>query len=316
MALSAAKQTQRICDQCGVAFLPASWCTKACSDACRLARKRALDKARDAARAQRPPSIATVFLVRQRSHDWAAAHRNVRATNHWLAGAPPFHTHLPGVAMTVAYDPLPTWPIELRNTTGLHGALTMVLGLAHMPRFANFALIPWQSGWSVYWFREDGARFAGASIEGALFDRPTRFRFGSAVRFRSPQVPRRGRQRIRIDTVTPVVIRANGGTDPCLRPTASHLRSAIGVEFLRRLAPSPEWEKYVSDRLLLETVLVATQPVTVPFGGKFGPVRGWEGHVVLEVNAVARWLLEVAARMGFGGRTALGCGRIRITEVP
>lgn len=314
MALGEAKQIARPCEHCGGTFTPVTWCAKTCSDECRRQRKSAMGTEREKARS-RQLTVAESLGARERNAVWAAAHRACEKQNPWLAGAPPYHTHLPGGAMTVAFDPLPRWPLELRNTPGLHGALTALGGVGHGARFPAFALIPWLSGWAVYWFRDECLDRANKRVSGALFDRPTQFAFGPLVRFRSPRVARRGRQRVRIDTITPIVIRSNGGATPCVRPAASNLVSAIGAEFLHRLAPSPEWDRYVAERIRMEMVRVDTQPATVRFGGKYGLVRGWEGSVIVEVNAVARWLLEVASRVGLGGRTAFGCGRIRITEV-
>lgn len=326
MSLGEAKRIERTCEQCGAKFLPASWCSRTCSDACRRSRKKSLDVARVKTRA-RPASIELTLAARHRNATWCAANRACEKQNQWLAGAPPYHTHLPGVATTLAVHPLPRWPIELRNTPGLHGALTNVLATPHRPRFPNFALIPWQAGWSVYWFHEDGGRLPNQHFNGALFDVPTVFSLGPPVRFRAPQVVRRGRQRVRLDIITPVIIRATdrgplGGRPPCVRPTAANLISAIGAELPHRLMPDPHrvpesqhWVEYVRDRVRLEIVETHTEPAYVPFGGKYEPVKGFQGHVIVEVNAVARWLLEVAARMGLGGRTAFGCGRIRITEV-
>jgi hypothetical protein len=56
-----------------------------------------------------------------------------------------------------------------------------------------------------------------------------------------------------------------------------------------------------------------TEREEVLLRGKVGPVRGWSGSVVVETNAVGRWLLECAGRgLGLGGRTAFGFGRVRV----
>ena len=50
--------------------------------------------------------------------------------------------------------------------------------------------------------------------------------------------------------------------------------------------------------------------------GGDGRVRGWEGSLVIETNAVGRWLLEVAARgWGLGGRVAMTFGRVRVEDL-
>jgi hypothetical protein len=79
-------------------------------------------------------------LSRERNREWCAEHRSVTRRNAWLAGAPPFASHLPGVTMSIAVAPAPKWPIALRNARGLHGAMTAILDVGHQPRFATFAM--------------------------------------------------------------------------------------------------------------------------------------------------------------------------------
>ncbi|GAC1577381.1 MAG: hypothetical protein NVS3B20_08750 [Polyangiales bacterium] len=69
------------------------------------------------------------------------------------------------------------------------------------------------------------------------------------------------------------------------------------------------------DQIKIEIRDSDTNVERVRIGSKWGVVNGWRGSVVLECNAVAHWLIEAAARgPGLGGRTALGFGRIRVTE--
>jgi hypothetical protein len=65
----------------------------------------------------------------------------------------------------------------------------------------------------------------------------------------------------------------------------------------------------------LEILDARTAYTEVPVGGKYaderrGTIGGWQGQVVIEANAVAAWLLLCAARVGLGGRTALGFGSV------
>ena len=232
----------------------------------------------------------------------------------WSLGAPAPWTHIPGGACAISVTPHPKWPIELRNTRGLHGAISTILGElgeAHHTHFPLFALIPWKSGWAVHWNTEGGARLTGGTFEAALFDRPTRFHFGPLVRLRAPTGIRRARQRVRLDTVTPAIIRNDGGAVPCTRPTALSIVSALTGSYQWRLGI----KHLRAEDLCVELVDAATSPSRTPLGGKYGDVPGWDGSVTLDVNAPARWLLEVASRIGFGGRTAFGFGRIRVTGV-
>jgi hypothetical protein len=224
--------------------------------------------------------------------------------------------------MTMAFDPAPEWPMQLRNARGLHGALTALRGKRH-DRFPAWSLSPWRAGWAVYVADFVEARaWASHSLNGTLWDRPTTFSFGALARLRAPVNVKRGRSRVRVDALTPIVTRSMGGANPCTRPTSDTLRGALDGELLYRLSPTHRhnapnedaWTKWVRPRVQIEMVERHTEPVHTPLGGKYGDVAGWQGYVVVDVNAVALWLLFATERaMGFGGRVAFGFGRIRVT---
>ena len=260
-----------------------------------------------------PRSPAASLAARDRNARWCAEHRACTNRQPWLAGAPPFAPHLPGASMSISVQPAPKWPIEMRNTRGLHGAMTAILDIGHMPRFPLFALRPWKSGWAVHWWHPSGVALAGKTVHGTLYDRPTVFTFGPAFRLRAPTVRRRGHQRVRLDVITPVIFRTQGGARECVRPTGDAFLGTLGGEWLTRFGLAWMRER---DLIRVETVDVRTQPVRVHMGDKYGTVAGWEGSVDLDVNAPARWLLEVGARTGLGSRTAFGFGRIALTELP
>lgn len=262
------------------------------------------------------------LVNRARNARWCAEHRNCRQQRPWLAGMPPYGEHLPGGAMTIAFDPQPRWPMQLRNARGLHGALTTLRGGPH-ERYPAWSLRPWLGGWAVYVADTGEARvWAGNTLNGALWDRPTAFQFGPLVKLRAPAVPKRGGSLVRIDAITPIVTRSMGGLNPCTCPTVDTLRGALSGELLYRLSPTHRdeapgedaWTQWVRPRVQVELVERHTEPARTPLGGKFGVVEGWQGHVVLRVNAVAYWLLLATERAtGFGGRVAFGFGRIRVT---
>lgn len=224
----------------------------------------------------------------------------------------------------MSFDPRPHWPVELRNARGLHGAITALRDRGH-ERFPAWSLFPYQNGWAIYFASTDEARgWAASCVNGALWDRPTTFSFGPLVRLKSPVVPKRGRSLVRVDTITPVVTRSMGGTNPCTCPTTDTITGALAGELLYRLSPSHRddapgedvWSQWVRPRVAVELVERSTEPAHTPMGGKYGSVAGWQGHVVLRVNAVAYWLLLATERAtGFGGRVAFGFGRVRVTPV-
>lgn len=257
-------------------------------------------------------SAVTIAKNRERNRRWCAEHRSVRNRNVWLLGPPPFPTHLPGGGFELHVSPAPQWPIELRNTRALHGMVTALLGMDHHPTVPGFTIVPWPRGcgWGVYSQHDEAVRrVAGKAHEAVLFDRAMTVTCGPLARIRAPVIARRGRRRVRIDAITPVLVRAD--TDSMYTaPTAANLLSTISAWLPRRIGLQLDGAD-----VALDMVYSDTQPETVPTGGKFGNTRGWTGHVIVETNAVGHWLLEVGARIGVGGRVALGMGRVRVSEV-
>lgn len=289
------------CVGCGVPIIPVAPGQRTCG----------APRCREAARVLTPAQQAAKI---ERSRAWAAEHRGCSKAKPWLRGAPPHLPYLPGGGMTLSVSPTPRWPIEHRNIRALHGMMTMTVGLAHQ-RWPEWSLIPWPEGcgWGVY-LRQDqvARRIAGRTIEGRLYDRDVTIKTGPLVRIKAPAPGRRGRQRIRLDTITPVVIETEGRTVTRTMPTVTSIWNALTQSLPDRLGLVGLDKQMV----VLEVVSHETQTETVPLGGKGGPVKGWAGSVVLEVNAVTRWLLEAAARgPGLGGRVAFGFGRIRVGEV-
>lgn len=212
--------------------------------------------------------------------------------------------------MSIDISPHPRWRVEHRNVRALHGMLSTITG-SHTGRWPRFALVPWPSpfGWAVYLRLDDDARLlANQKLAARLFDANVRVHFGPLIRLKSPSVRKRGHRRLRIDAITPVCIRQTDG-EMYTAPTTETIMSAIGVEFPSRVG----LQSGDVARLRLELIERHTMPAMVPVGGKYGAVRGWVGHCLVETNAVGEWLLRAAERVGLGGRTAFGFGRIRVT---
>lgn len=252
---------------------------------------------------------------RARNAAWARASGRVRSGNPWLLGPPAYGPYLPGAGCEIAISPAPRWPVLHRNVRALHGVLSHLLGEPHGHLDPAFAVVPWSShlGWGVWFWGDLWQRFACRRFEVHLFNQDCLIRFGGAHRVKAPAV-RRGRRRVRIDAITPVCVRNhNNHANERLSytaPTEGNLRSTLCLLLPRRLGVQVD-----EGSVLLDLVERRTQAETVRMGGKQGVERGFVGHLIVEANAPARWLLACAERVGLGGRTAFGFGRIRVTEV-
>lgn len=249
---------------------------------------------------------------RERCRRWAGVHRGCTESHPWLLGPPPFAPYLPGCAATITLTPEPRWPVALRNARALHGVLTKLSDRPHDAHLPGWSLFPYADGWAVYWQIPEGEPLVAARAHRVnVFNGDRMLTFGPLLRVKAPTVRRRGHQRVRVDAITPVVVRSMGGRVARLTPDAPSIISALTRFYPQRLGL-----EIPPEHVCVEVLSHETFQEVVPVGGKWGLVRGWVGHCVLEVNAVARWLLECADRgLGLGGRTALGFGRVRVTEV-
>lgn len=236
----------------------------------------------------------------------------------WEEPPPAYPTHLPGVALPLRVVTPSGTELQVRHehVRVLHALVTRLLG-PHSgtgPDFSMLCTSAAPSGWGLYVpDEEQGRALAGRSVAGHLFGAPVQLAvIGRLAKLRAPSA-RAGRSVVRVDALTPVVTRSDGG--PAReRPSASSLWNAITASLPARLGVAID-----RSRVKLWLLAAHTEPASVDLGGKIaggGVVRGWIGDVVLEVSPLARWLLECASRIGLGGRTAFGFGRVVVTEMP
>jgi hypothetical protein len=283
-----------VCEQCGIEYVATASHQRFCSTRCNW---RACDDRRRAM-----PSY--VAWNRER----CKMYRGSSGAQPWLLGAPAFGPYLPGGACSITLSR----SVPLHDLRHLHGALTVAIGEKHDTTIPGFALMPWCNGWAAYLHSEAACAIAGTTRVIRLGGESATMTTGSLARLRTPKIARRGRQRVRIDAITPVVIRSMAGKTSRTAPTASNLQSSLAITMASRLGFNMPPES-----VCIEIVECDTLPETVGGLGKFGGdgrIRGFVGSMVVECNAVSRWLLECAGRgMGLGGRTALGFGRVRVT---
>lgn len=302
--------------------IKANWfCGNECRTQCTTARRRLYDRRRNATPHRRSYKRAwcnqpeRVDARREYARRWRAEQR--AKADPWWCAAPECGPTLPCVSLDLSFSPAPKWPLDLRNMRGVHGALTTLfdgaLGLRHRPRWPTFA--PRLHGPDtlrvIVWDRA-ALDLCGSAYEGALYDRPTRFRVEDAVEVAAPVVTRCGRQRVRLTAITPVVISKNANAGPETRPSADAIRHSLSQEFLARLGLDIAEHR---DRVMVEVISSRTEAVRCDLRGKYPPFHGWTGDVELEVNAPALWLLLAAEKVGMGSRTGFGLGQVVVTEL-
>lgn len=237
----------------------------------------------------------------------------------WAAPPPEWAGSLPGAVLPIDIVPRLTAPDRLGHA--FHGALTALLRRTqgHDSSRPEWSLLlvgsATSSGWAVWLPEErDVEMLRGRTFEAHLRGVPVRMTFGAhaALRLKPPAVTQVGRHRVRMTTITPVCMRGRGAPGRVSCPHTPTIWTALGMvaERIGLRVDDPS-------RIGVVRVSHATEPVTVTLN----PTRNvyttsWEGDVVLEVNPLARWLLEVASRIGLGGRTAYGLGRIAVRDEP
>lgn len=254
-------------------------------------------------------SVVEIARNRERNAKWCAEHRGVKERNPWLIGAPPFSSFLPGRGVGIQVLTRLRFPLDVRNARLVHALVTACIGKPHPAHAPGFSLVPWSGGLGVYVHGEDWQQIAGQTVGAAIADQPVQVRFGPVWRMLAPKV-RRGHQRVRVTSYTPVVWR-NSGARYITDVTAEHIIASLRGSLAERLGASVRTED-----LRVEVLGETTEIVRTDLGGKYGAIPGWRGTVDLEVNAPARWLLECAARgWGLGGKTAFGFGRVSVNAL-
>lgn len=286
------------CD-CGVSFQKRSHQHKFCSDRCRY-------RYHDS---HNPNHVANNRLRCQR---WAAANRGVKRAQPWLLGPPPVESLLPAAGMSISVSPHPKWPLVLRNTRALHGLMTTLNDKPHLPNHPRWALVPLptQFGWgALFDDPADAERLASRRFDALLFDVPVRVTMGPIARVKNPLIAKRGRRPVRVDCITPAIIR-NSGKVSYTVPTADNIKCSLLQMLKNRVGLAVEPETLCMDMVIRETS--ATNAV---LGGKYPDVGAFTGGLVLSCNAVGHWALKVAESYGLGSKVAFGYGRIRVSEV-
>lgn len=239
------------------------------------------------------------------------------AKDRWLTPPPSWEGSLPGTVLPLHLTPEFTAPLKLG--TGLHAVLTRILRdrQGHGPT-AEWSLLfvgteKSPSGWAVWIPKaEDVEAIRGKPYLVSLRGRSCTLIAGEKIsmRLRAPVVTEVERHRVKLTTITPVNIRSNG---KAVRPAPSTPSLWTALQNVAERIGLP-----IADPTEIGVLVIShnTEPVRVTLNqAKNLTTVGWMGDVYLDVNPLGRWLLEVAARLGLGGRNAYGLGRIELSPM-
>jgi hypothetical protein len=213
-------------------------------------------------------------------------------------------------------------PFRLRL---LHGALHRRLEVGHRAHEAAFALRP-RAG-EVWLVTRDETVLSRLSSHTAVLgssERVVRVEVGARAKLRPPPARPAGQYRVRVRVVTPLVLKRIELTDGRRIERLRDAPESLTQHLLRvgdrlRVSHRPLAAAVVAHDV--ERVLDSDGAEGVRVGGHLrfeheqGRVAALVGVMDVECNGPARWLLDCAALVGLGGKTAFGFGAVRVEDV-
>jgi hypothetical protein len=261
--------------------------------------------------------------TRVRTRARQAVMRDLRASvlgdagDPWAISSPSYDARLPERCHRIEIEGAPAWLCTLDAANAMHAVLELI---SREPGHRHHRAL-WPDAAARCWWAtvpaSDGRRaLGGYRYPHAVAGQRRVVSLGPAITLRTPPPLAAGRYRVRVEALTPVVIRANAGRYTRTEPDAGNIASALGYTLAPRLGlPAVPPEMIACD---LATRATAPAALRVDRRGRIGGdgvVRGWVGAIEVECSALAAWLLACAAALGLGGRTAYGFGRVRVGEV-
>ena len=326
-------ETLARCGVCGAPYVPVSAAHLYCTDRCRYAAKCA-----------RPSWIAAQSIRSARAYERDTSYRQARralvragidpdtrpeilvlrgrgVVEGWREeiGLPcrragrrqrEYPTHL-GTYYALDMRPRPE-AITLRHTRLLHGIVSHALGVPHESARGVFSLVPSHDGcgWGALVYEgtdatltTHAARYGGRHVALSVVGLPRRVR--------APARLDAGRYRVTIETLTPVSWARDGHSVAVLAPKVQTMEGACEI-IGRKVRVSHDGSKVydVTHETSREAVYVGGH---IARGSKRrGEVIALVGTITVRCNAHAAWLLSCADRVGIGGATALGFGRVTV----
>lgn len=205
----------------------------------------------------------------------------------------------------------------------LHAALHHLVGVGHVEHEAAFVLRFDAPGRVWLLTRHEGVLTSLRHAPLVLGDQRTEMTVGARARLRPPPPREPGSYRVTVRTVTPLVLKRTDLSDGTRRVRLRDAPTTLAQHLERvcdrvRATSRPIIADVLSHDV--ERVLDGDGREGVRVGGHLqfdaerGRVAALVGVLTVECNAPARWLLDAAALVGLGGKTAFGFGRVRLED--
>ena len=214
----------------------------------------------------------------------------------------------------------------------LHGALHRALGLGHTTSTPRWSLsLPSRVSPRLYLIAYRELPLLPPEVLLAGDDAPHALALaGPVLRVRPPPAREPGSYRARVEIVSPLVLRRGisgakrraGERDPHELQDAPESLSGALLQVAHRIGCDLSHTGVVATvrSLDVERVLDDDGEDGVRVGGHWrigehrGRIQCLVGWLEIECNAIGRWLLDCAALVGLGAKSALGFGRVRVED--
>jgi hypothetical protein len=222
----------------------------------------------------------------------------------------------------------------------LHGALHSEMGLAHNRVFRDWTLfLPTPSDRRLWMIARDRSLFEqlpqhivlAAPSRRLDFDKSMfaahEIKLGLRATLRPPRAREAGQYRVRVQTITPIVMRRDKYVTKLgrrVRELYDRIERLVGpLAYVARWLGLDVPEQHIIATVIaqdVERVIDRDGRDGIRVGGhwmdgeKRGRIVGLVGWLDIECNAVGRWLLDCAALVGLGARTTIGFGRVRVED--
>lgn len=226
--------------------------------------------------------------------------------------------YLPAQRSDITISPL-RWPMDLRGTLCLHGALHMLANVGHdreraqcqRPLIVLRPLTPDAAGasnrWDALWLHKDSHKLAGKTFPVELFGAIRRVSVSEMSQV-SVEIPRSKQQAVKVRGLTPMLIKQTSGGffERCDRGI---WLGALQQSLRRFLGAQPWAERAIFEIARFDQAQIETD---TRWSGRRISGFWWEWSGVVDANGLLA--LRVAQEVGIGSTVSRGFGRIKVQE--